>query len=174
MCHSRACLETVLRLYYLRHSYERHGSFLPYFHIFLGNTVAADLEGQRDQLRRGDTATLDALRSTLLLCVKGTHDQGQIWLVAALIYKALRARMSAKDFNLFRTYALPDRFDDDSSTLVRDLVAHRPVPIINSGTQNIPTLEILAQLYDEISLEENIELVAPGTEARPAAARHVQ
>lgn len=90
---SRVCLETVLRLYYLRHNCEHSDSFLTWFHMSLSNMVAADLQGQYD------------------------------------------------------------------------LTVHRPIPVTDTISPTIPILEILAQLYDEISHREGFSLAAADTNA---------
>ena len=92
-------LETLLRVYYLRHGYE-HGD------IFLGHCLAqlgfaalrrmATLSATGgDPARVAPTSDLHSLRATLALVGKGLHEQGQSYFLNKAILRTLKAKMGS-------------------------------------------------------------------------------
>ncbi len=84
-------LETLRRVYYLRHGYE-HGD------IFLGHCLAqlgfAAL-GRMAALSATDASDLHSLRATLALVGKGLHEQGQSYFLNKAILRTLKAKMGS-------------------------------------------------------------------------------
>jgi len=94
---ARARLETLIRLYYLRHSFDSLDVMLIMFLLLLGSismrvltsrqdheistTVSAE-HGHPSQSPRRDA-------STFLLCAKGLHDQGQNQYLGSLMFNML-------------------------------------------------------------------------------------
>ncbi|KAI0180537.1 hypothetical protein GGR52DRAFT_531750 [Hypoxylon sp. FL1284] len=104
-------LETLLRLYYLRHSFECYDPLLMHWLVFLGDVVLKKLDNPSGSPTTSSATTtpldLESLRSTLILCAKGLYDQSRNYHIAFIVYRLLRDRMKANDLDLLRTHILP-------------------------------------------------------------------
>ncbi|KAF5009796.1 hypothetical protein FDECE_4004 [Fusarium decemcellulare] len=101
------CLETLMRLYYLRHSFDAHDMFLIHFLVFLGNQVLEIVD------KSPGSQNIEAYRSTLILCVMGLHVQGASSHLMHVIYYVLRNRMKPHDRDLLLTYVKEDSSNDE-------------------------------------------------------------
>jgi hypothetical protein len=81
---ARARLETLIRLYYLRHSFDSLDVMLIMFLMLLGSISVRVLAPGAGG---GDGTQHDA--STFLLCAKGLHDQGQNQYLGSLMFNML-------------------------------------------------------------------------------------
>jgi hypothetical protein len=108
-------METVLRLYYLRHGFDHFGSYVHHCLALLGFMALNQLSSlaqpstptciKNDALLNSSSTNnnsslgidsggaLTALRSTLFLAAKGVHEQGHSYFVAKALLKTLRAQM---------------------------------------------------------------------------------
>ncbi|KAM3530884.1 hypothetical protein NHJ13051_001112 [Beauveria bassiana] len=84
-------LETLVRLYYVHHSFDSHDVFMMQFLMFLGfmhiRSIATSPAGELN----------DAYRSTIYLVAKGLRTQGQNYYLAEVIYRMMRDAMSSSD-----------------------------------------------------------------------------
>ena len=85
------CLEMLLRLYYARHGFEHCDTSLVHALHLVGFRALRCYHNERH-----DIETSRAALSTLILCAKGLHDQGQSYFLAEAVYRKLRARMNAQ------------------------------------------------------------------------------
>ena len=77
-----ARLETLIRLYYLRHSFDALDVVASIFLIVLGSISVRVLAEQTGSKQQHDA-------STFLLCAKGLHDQGRNFYLAAMMFDML-------------------------------------------------------------------------------------
>ncbi|KXX83211.1 Nitrogen assimilation transcription factor nirA [Madurella mycetomatis] len=78
---ARARLETVVRLYYLRHSFEFPDTILNIYLMLLGSISIRTI-----QAPGGSPAAAGRDAATYLLCLKGLHDQGRSNYLGALMF----------------------------------------------------------------------------------------
>src|SRR5687767_5591899 len=89
---ARVRLETLFRLYYLRHGFEFWNSLLLHFEVLLGYSAV-------ETLLTGDSLTdeaADAARSTVALALKGLYEQGRHSHLGLTLYRLLRLQMRGK------------------------------------------------------------------------------
>ncbi|KAH6953645.1 hypothetical protein DER45DRAFT_576136 [Fusarium avenaceum] len=143
------CLETVLRLYYLRHSFEHGDTYLTYFLSILANTAIENMN--RDSVSSDDVETLKILRATLILAVKGLYDQGQHVYVSSAMCRLIRDRMTNEDMNALRRHTT---WKDDQPLVPHYIRSTFPVTIVTMDENwQMETVENLAKKYDQLALE---------------------
>ncbi|OTA95752.1 hypothetical protein M434DRAFT_393609 [Hypoxylon sp. CO27-5] len=187
--HAEVRLETLARLYYLRHSYESYDPLLMHWLVFLGDTILLKLDGRLNSapalVAAGTMPTSasnsESLRSTLILCAKGLYDQSRNFHIAVLLYRVLRDRMKANDVDLLRTHIFPSgpsagsgsasasASADDEPLMTQYLQAQWLAPILtpeggSDGTAK-RTLEYLLREYEKLSLDRNVEDVSETSSA---------
>ncbi|KAH7186633.1 hypothetical protein DER44DRAFT_816856 [Fusarium oxysporum] len=145
------CLETVLRLYYLRHSFEHGDTYLTYFLSILANTTIENMN--RDSVSPDDVEALKILRATLILAVKGLYDQGQHVYVSSAMCRLIRDRMTNEDMNALRRHTT---WKDDQPLVPHYVRSTFPVTIVMLDEDwQMETVENLAKKYDQLALEAN-------------------
>lgn len=170
--HAEIRLETLLRLYYLRHSFESYDPLLMHWLMFLGDVVLQRLDryqsggsGSSGSNSSAAPVGLESLRSTLILCAKGLYDQGLNYHIGVLVYRLLRDRMKASDLDLLRTHILSssspsspppagaDAADQDPPLMMQYVQAEwlAPIEAPNSDPAR-RTLDYLLREYEKLSL----------------------
>ncbi|KAK3898034.1 nitrogen assimilation transcription factor nirA [Staphylotrichum tortipilum] len=91
---ARARLETLIRLYYLRHSFDATDVMLILFLLMLGSISVRVLDSPTVSSTTSDSTSNTSTRqegdaSTFLLCAKGLHDQGRNHYIGALMFETL-------------------------------------------------------------------------------------
>ncbi|KAJ3455123.1 hypothetical protein MRS44_013723 [Fusarium solani] len=145
------CLETVLRLYYLRHSFEHSDTYLTYFLSILAYTTIENMNS--DSVSPSDVETLKILRATLILAVKGLYDQGQHVYVSSAMCRLMRDRMTKEDMNGLRRHTT---WKDDQPLVPYYVRSMFPVTIMMLDEDwQMETVKNLAKKYDRLALEAN-------------------
>ena len=145
-------LETLLRLYYLRHSFEWYDPMLTYWLIFLGRLALERLK--RDVKREGSAKATLAFRSTLILCAQGLHSQGQNFHIAALLYRAFRDRMDPDDRDFLNTHISSRDGDEDLTTMDEYIRSQWPSPIVQMNEEpRQASFEILVKKTEQLSIQ---------------------
>ncbi|KAI1637477.1 hypothetical protein F4809DRAFT_649889 [Biscogniauxia mediterranea] len=140
---SKACFETLVRLYYLRHGFGSYDATLVQFLPLLGFSSLRDLTT--------DNARLEELRSTVVLCAKGLWEQGQNSFAARALFRLYLASLGPAEARLVRdavavdpppALPLPDDDDDDDDggddtmdVIVREVRSCWPVGIFSAATK---------------------------------------
>ncbi|KAK4190465.1 putative nitrogen assimilation transcription factor [Podospora australis] len=98
--HSEAMkhFETLVRLYYLRHGFDSFDAFLIHFLGCLAFIAISSVEQQTDPL------TLESRRSTVLLLLKGMHDQGLCHHVAKAVLRLYVTFLRPEDLELLKRF----------------------------------------------------------------------
>lgn len=97
-------LESILRIYYLRHSFEAYGSMLTIFLAYLANITLEPLRQMEKDPNSMPDESSESLLSTLILCLKGLQDQSKSAYVAGLLLAAMRERLSTEVRNVVGQY----------------------------------------------------------------------
>lgn len=87
-------LETLMRLWYLRHSFSSYDAWVTLFLTYLGNLALESLNGVHDT---APVATTEVFRSTVVLSINGLNSQSNCYYLGALISRAMIERLSADD-----------------------------------------------------------------------------
>ncbi|KAF5548366.1 nitrogen assimilation transcription factor nit-4 [Fusarium phyllophilum] len=145
------CLETVLRLYHLRHSFEHGDTYLTYFLSILAYSTTENMN--RSSISPDDVRALETLRATLLLAVKGLYDQGQHVYVSSVMCRLMRDRMTKEDVTALRRYTM---WKGDQPLVPHYLRSTFPVTVVMLEEDwKLETVESLAKKYDQLALEAN-------------------
>lgn len=166
-------LETVARLYYLRHGFEACDSSLAYFLALLASISLRALEGGGDGARlAAGRGWPEVLRSTLVLAMKGLHDQGRHLHVCKVLFRLLRDRMRPAEADLLGRFVVSSgeggggggdgggEGDGEGEASEADLALHTrsrfPLPVVKMGEDlNAAILENLVEKYQAVSLESS-------------------
>ncbi|KAL7930684.1 hypothetical protein V8C35DRAFT_311950 [Trichoderma chlorosporum] len=141
-------LETIFRIYYLRHSFEFCDTYLTFFLSTIGFAALAELRSSTSYHDR-----FDHLMSTIVLCVKGLYDQGQHVHVASTVYRLLRGRLSSQDLSFLQRYVHWNLTDDNELLITQHIQSQWPLPIAERERDpEAATLENLAKQYNEMSM----------------------
>lgn len=130
--YSEIRLETLIRLHYLRHSFNEYSPRLMPWLIFLGNMALEGIKANNGDPsgQKANRPSNKTLRSTLILCAKGLYSQGQNYHLAVPVYRALRERMKKDDVDLLQTFVTAGENDADQPLMMQFIQSQWPVPII--------------------------------------------
>jgi hypothetical protein len=124
-------LESILRLYFLRHSFEAYDPMLALFLVHLANLTLPVLE----QLEQGSTTVptenSEALLSTLILCYKGLHDQSKTSYVAGLILAVMKKRVGPDIRSAVVRHISFEEPGSPDSEVSEDSTFEHPPPILS-------------------------------------------
>ena len=139
-------LETVIRLHYIRHSFEYYEAHLTGFLTTMCNIVMESRStGSAEPL---EPEAHEHLRSTLVLCLKGLADQGKHVHIAAMICELLLKRLLPEDLVLLGAHI---GVDIEDKSLLRQRV-HSAYPL-GPGTMNDEDSSRLENLLGEHNIE---------------------
>ncbi|KAJ4007727.1 hypothetical protein NW752_010396 [Fusarium irregulare] len=113
-------LETILRLYYLRHGYESYDLFLLSLLSFLGFM-------QMKAMNSIDPGELESRRSTVALVVKGLHDQSRNCYLAEIVFRIMKRNMGADSYYLLKDVDIGD--EDEEAAIRMSEQVHSSWPI---------------------------------------------
>lgn len=130
LAHASIQFETVMRLYYLRHSFEYCDTYLTHSLNMLCNMV---MESRASGCSSQHADASEHLRSTLVLSLKGLADQGRHIYITAVIFKLLCDRQTPDDLNLLGTYVGLDNLENRSTFEER---VHSAYPLETSTANN--------------------------------------
>ncbi|KAL7790796.1 hypothetical protein V8C37DRAFT_176366 [Trichoderma ceciliae] len=149
--HAAARLETVGRLYYIRHSFEYCDPFLTIHLSFIAGAAMDSLK----MTPADDTETVKSLRSTIILSLKGLYDQGQHIHLTSVIYRLLRDRLGPQDLAILQNYVVWDPLTPEEPLLVQYAQSHYPLTMgIKDEDPTSTRLENLVKQYEGLSTEE--------------------
>ena len=123
---SKIFLQTLVHLYYLRHSFEAVDTFMTQF-LSLTAFIAINV------LKEGTpTAAMDDLRSTALLCTKGLYDQGQCFYLARITFKVVRDSLNPSDAETLKRFVrTTNPSHDEEQIRAEEIQSMFPVNIIS-------------------------------------------
>ena len=110
--HAIVRLETIIRLHFLRHSFEYYEGHLTGFLTTMCSIVMALCLAGREE--SPDAEVLEHRRSTLILCLQGLAAQGKHVHIAAVICRLLLDRQMPVDLDLLGAHIGTDLLEDRS------------------------------------------------------------
>lgn len=141
-------LQTLIRVYYLRHGFEATDFFIVIPIVYAGFKCLDAINDKTPE------SNLDLPRSTLMLVVKALYHQRKNLYVAELLYQVIRGRMRPQELTLAKDIlALPEVNEDDN--FMRQAVrSHWPVSVVKRR-EDLDSL-MLANLVGELSTTRDI------------------
>ncbi|KAF4994626.1 hypothetical protein FGRMN_5671 [Fusarium graminum] len=113
---AKSMLETVMRLYYLRHNFEIYDPWVAFGLIAVGNGVIADLASDSGS----EPKNVAGYRSTLILAAQGLSFQGLNYHISRLLSIQLLKAMEPQDLQLVQTHVKPVYLQEDEETMVAE------------------------------------------------------
>ena len=118
-------LQTVLRLYYLRHGYEAMDLFIV---IPLMLAASECLDAINEQT---PASQLEVLRSTLILVAKGLYNQRRNHYLAEALFRVIRGRMRPSEVALFKGIMNIDEAKEvEKPDMAQTVRSHWPVRVV--------------------------------------------
>ncbi|RBR26560.1 uncharacterized protein FIESC28_00636 [Fusarium coffeatum] len=115
-------LETILRLYYLRHGYESYDLFLLSLLSFLGFM-------QIKAMNSIDSGELESRRSTVALAAKGLHDQSRNCYLAEIVFRIMKRNMGADSYYLLKNIDIGDEDEEASIRMSEQVHSSWPIDV---------------------------------------------
>ncbi|EQB58862.1 hypothetical protein CGLO_00836 [Colletotrichum gloeosporioides Cg-14] len=146
-------LQTLIRLYYLRHGYEAMDLFLVIPLMLTGyDCINAILEEKSEH-------QIEILRSTLILVAKGLQNQRRNHYLAEALFRVIRGRMRPQEVALLRNSMT---FDDEQEMEKHDMVqavrSNWPVSIVKKQEEvDDHILTNLVESYGSLNVEETAQ-----------------
>jgi hypothetical protein len=122
---SRGYLETVLRLYYLRHGFQYFDPMILIYMVALGWTA---IEGIKTSPL---SSQQNRFRSTLILCAKGIHDQGTNFHFGKFMFRLICNQMDPEDVSLLNQCAKLEELDESESLKTEYIESEWPNPFMD-------------------------------------------
>lgn len=118
-------LQTLVRLYYLRHGYDAMDLFIV---IPLMLTASDCIDAINEQT---SASQLESLRSTLILVAKGLYSQRRNHHLAEALFRVIRGRMRPSEIALFRGIMNIDKDQpDEKPEMAHAVRSHWPVSVV--------------------------------------------
>lgn len=138
MAHALVCLETLVRIYQMRHGINFYDSSMCYYFAFMGTCILQALSEYYVALAASASSTavdapstdlpsrarLDAYRSALIMCAKGLHENGKSSYVCQVTYYILRGSMPPRERDMVLGYIKEHSAADSQTSSGLDDSAH--------------------------------------------------
>ena len=146
-------LETLIRLYYLRHGFEAMDLFIVIPLMLAGSDCVDHINENTPQEQ------LEVVRSTLTLVAKGLYDQRRNHYLAEALYRVILGRMRPSEVALLKdTTNLDDIEPDDRSNMIQAVRSHWPVSVVkNREDLDSHLLTNLVRKYAHLNVNEKHE-----------------
>lgn len=130
-----AQLESLLRIYYLRHGFEAYDSMLLVHLVHLANVTLTRIAliERTPSLHESSHEEIETLRSTLILCLKGLHDQSKNFYLSGVVFNVMKNRLSAENRDLVgRFVTLQDlNAADHEAHQSQRIISDYVIPVVN-------------------------------------------
>ncbi|KAI4948592.1 hypothetical protein J4E91_006018 [Alternaria rosae] len=110
-------LESILRIYYLRHSFESYDSTLTIFLVHLANLTLEPLGRLEQDPGNASQEMSESLLSTLVLCFNGLYEQSKSAFIAGVMLRVMKRRLSADVRNAVGRYVTIEETDNDADPM---------------------------------------------------------
>ena len=123
-------LQTLIRLYYLRHGFEAMDLFIVIPLMLAASECIDAIEAETSPFDFG----MDVLRSTLILAIKGLHGQCKNHYLANALFRVTRGRLPPREVALLESNLdWKDEQLDGAPNLVQEVRSHWPVSIAKNA-----------------------------------------
>ena len=163
----KVCLETLMRLYYLRHGFEASDTPILRSLVTLSLMSIAELKALTSSSTTSSLAAIDDVRATLILAAKGLHDQGRNYYVSQILYRITQKQMSPEDAKLMWKFVGVRTEESEAEQLRANHVKSQfPVNIVkitdDPGTQRLGDM---MKKFSEIARESSAVSESSETES---------
>lgn len=148
------CLQTLVRLYYLRHGFDAMDLFIVIPLVLAGFKCIDAITDDTP------TPKLQDLRSTLVLVAKGLYSQRRNHYLAEALYRVVRGRMRPQEVALLKETV--DLGEDDAEgaagrqAMAQAVRSHWPVSIVGKGEDvDSYLLTNLVDNYAHLNIEDS-------------------
>ena len=146
-------LETVMRLYYMRHSFEFFDPWLAFASIIIGNTAIANIAAGSSN----ESNILGSYRSALIMSAQCLNSQGLNFHLGTLLAIQLQSVMGSREMELVRTYVTAAGINNhDQELIAYHSHSQWPVPIIaiNENPEKV-ILKNLVKAFEEVEIQSS-------------------
>lgn len=143
-------LQTLVRLYYLRHGFEAMDLFIV---IPLMLACCGCIEAINEQTPED---ALEGLQSMLILTAQGLYNQRRNHYLAEALYRVIRGRMRPQEASLLRsTSAIDDAEPEGKQQMIQAVRSHWPVSVVRKKEDiESQILTNLVENYARLNTEE--------------------
>ncbi|KAI9163566.1 nitrate assimilation regulatory protein nira [Paramyrothecium foliicola] len=170
--YSKICLETLVRLYYLRHGFNGSDALLTNFLILIAFQSITKLKtgippplsssSSSDASMPGMTASpftaldLSDARAALILAEKGLEEQGRCYFFSQTVFHVVLNSMSPEDAQLVQHYAnVPSEGPDERRMRAEHVHSDFPIEIVTvTDGATSQSLNKLTKKYAEMTLKQ--------------------
>lgn len=132
LAHSKMCIETLMRLYYLRHGFETADVLLTHYLSALSTRCVNALKTLTLSSTTSSLTAADDARATLILSAKGLRDQGRSYPLSETLYHVVEKRMSSEDVELMEKFVQVRKEDSEARKLrANHLQSQLPMNVVN-------------------------------------------
>ncbi|KAK8070395.1 hypothetical protein PG997_010598 [Apiospora hydei] len=149
-------MQTLIRLYYLRHGFESMDLFIVIPLVDAGFHCIDDINNKAQKL---SPARLEVLRSTLILIAKGLHSQRSNHYLAEALFRVVRGRMRLQEAALLKTSLHFDEGEEERKAgMVQTVRSHWPVSVVKKKEDlDHHILGNLVEEYAHLNVEDGAE-----------------
>ncbi|KAL7913972.1 hypothetical protein GGI35DRAFT_231253 [Trichoderma velutinum] len=150
---SKKHLQTLIRLYYLRHGYDAMDLFIVIPLMLAGSDCVEAINDQTP------AAELELLRSTLILVAKGLYSQRRNHYLAEALFRVIRGRMRPLELSLLKNSMKIDEGEwDAKSSMVQEVRSSWPVSVVKKKEDlDSHILTNLVENYGNLNVEGSPE-----------------
>ncbi|KAL7793630.1 hypothetical protein V8C37DRAFT_378517 [Trichoderma ceciliae] len=150
---SKIHLQTLIRIYYLRHGFDAMDLFIVIPLMLAGSDC---IDAINDEI---PASQLETLRSTLILVAKGLYSQRRNHYLAEALFRVIRGRMRAREVALLRdTMNLDESEWDEKRTMAQAVRSHWPVSVVKKKEDlDSHILTNLVKSYAHLNIEEKAD-----------------
>ena len=160
---SKACLETILRLYYLRHGFGSLDLVVCQYLMLVGFNSLKDLS--TPDLA---PATRDSKLSTVILCAKGFMEQACNFYLAEAVFHMLRNFMDPSDVRALRDSTRIEEEEERKKLIARHVKSDWPINIVSIAQDpEEHRLGNLIQATENLTAEESVETDSSSSRSTP-------
>lgn len=152
-------LQTLVRLYYLRHGYEAMDLFIV---IPLVLTAYDCIDAINESTLASD---VESLRSTLILVTKGLHSQRSNHHLTDALFRVIRGKMRPVEVSLFKGTMNMDGVElDESLDMAQTVRSHWPIAVVkNKKDVDNYVLANLVENYASLNVDESTTTTSRNT-----------
>ncbi|KAL6803079.1 hypothetical protein GGI42DRAFT_19984 [Trichoderma sp. SZMC 28013] len=146
---SKKHLQTLIRIYYLRHGYDAMDLFIVIPLMLAGSDCVEAINDQTP------AAELELLRSTLLLVAKGLYSQRRNHYLAEALFRVIRGRMRPSELSLLKSTMKIDESEwEERSNMVQEVRSSWPVSVVKKKEDlDAHILTNLVESYGNLNIE---------------------
>ena len=151
VAYAKKYLQTLIRLYYLRHGFEAMDLFIV-IPLMLTGYDCIDAIGDQTP-----ATELETLRSTLILIAQGLCSQRRNHYLAEALFRVIRGRMRPQELALLRgTMSLEEQEAVNELDEMQPVRSHWPVSVVKKQEDvDAHILKNLVQSYASLNVEEH-------------------